>query len=58
MNNEKERKQQLFELSSAIAALTNQQCHWDLANDDPLLLNVKLEELKQQFNLLRRANSD
>lgn len=57
MNND-EKKKALYELSCAIAALTNPQCHYDLHADDELVLNLKIQELIDEFNVLKGANSD
>lgn len=54
----KSKQEALFELASAIAALKNPQCHYDLANDDVVLLNAKLVELESEFNLLKGMNTD
>ncbi len=58
MDNQTSKQQALFELSSAIAALKNPQCHMDLHADDELVLNVKLDELVKEFEVLKGANSD
>ncbi len=58
MDNQTSKQQALFELSSAIAALKNPQCHVDLHADDELVLNVKLQELIKEFEVLKGANSD
>lgn len=43
----------LSELAGLIAALVNPQCHFDLVPEDQLMLNVKLEELKEEFRLIQ-----
>jgi len=53
-----EKKDALYEIVVAIAALKNPQCHYDLFQEDALLLSVKLKELEEQFWLLTEANSD
>lgn len=55
---EKEKADAIQQVVVAIAALKNTQCHYDLFMEDPLVLNVKLRELEDQFWLLTRANSD
>lgn len=52
------KQEALHELSVAIAALKNQQCHYDLAEDDPMVLQIKLSELEEEFVLLQQANSN
>lgn len=56
--NNKSKTEALFELASAIAALMNPQCHYDLHSDDKMVLNIKLKELIEEFEILKGANSD
>lgn len=56
--NKLDKRKALHDISIAISALKNPQCHYDLFMEDPLLLKVKLEELEKEFELMRRINSD
>ena len=52
------KKQTLHDLSIAIASLKNPQCHFDLFREDELVLDIKLKELEELFNLILRSNDD
>jgi hypothetical protein len=52
------KNQTLHELSVTIASLKNPQCHWDLANEDKLVLNIKLRELEDLFYLIMNSGDD
>ncbi len=51
-------KEELASVSILIAALTNPQCHWDLAGMAPEELELLLAEAEHHFYLLLRTGAD
>jgi hypothetical protein len=58
MDTKEEKTAALLELSRLIAALTNPSCHFDLVPEDELWLNVKRQELIDEFNLSQQSGSN
>lgn len=53
-----EKRKALSDLATLIAALSNQQCHFDLVDEDYLVLEIKKQELIDEFKLIQLANSN
>jgi len=52
------KRKALSDLATLIAALTNQQCHFDLVHEDYLVLEIKKQELIDEFKMIQSANSN